>query len=1141
MLTSKFHRVRRRARRHCRPNHRAVKGFQRLETRNLLAQYDWVGGAVNNNWANTANWNVGGQFPDAPPGPADDAVFGAVFQGTQDAALLGLPSSTKTYQVSTMSVVGPTNVTLDLQGHILSTTGLNGIVINGPGPGPTATFTDTSQPVGVGAIGTDQFLVGPTGVGTAKINNTTLLTNSLTLGSTQNGWGNMSVSNAAVGADEGWIANGQLAVQNGSLVSTDPNFQVGSALSPPNAPITSVLSAGWNSQIRMNGLGIANAVNPDPMNLPSGQVILNGPNASLDTSSNIEIGAAGSGTLEVNPNTVARTNGAYVGIDPPATGLATVQGGIWSVRQMNPATSGYFAILDANGTEVSPPGVTYSRMLVGLDAPGTVNISAGGQVEAGDTILGAGNGPGTITIDSTSKLIVLGGLYVGDFSTGTVTNDRGLMFTQFESEIANGLVKLINGAQWFSGSPDARTDIDVGDIAGGDTGRLQIDTSTVYADDVIVYPTGILSGDGTVVGKVINAGGKILPGKNGGLNVIGTLNVNGTFDATGGGTLVAEIAGPSDNDRLAISGTAALGGQLVAPAIGSPDFEPGQEYTVLTSGGLSGDFSNLVPTETSGGIRYLDVEGGGSLPSLPSGLFWEVEYSSTAVTLVVIPAVSVESNGDINESDTSPGSFEVTRTGPVTDSLTVSYSTSGSAVSGTDYKSLSGSVTIPAGSHDARVDVKPLDDGDSDDTQSSETLGLTLKPELGSYAVGTPASADMTISEESPPTVTITADVPDAVEDGTDGEFTVSRTGPTDSNLTVNLQPGGTAVPGHNYTALPSSVTIPAGSRTAVLQVAALEDSPGSNDPEDVNLAVRPGQYTIGSPGAADVYIEEQPVNTVTLTADADTAEGSSTPGEFTVTRDAPYTNALSVSYELGGPAINGTDYQMLPTGTVTIAAGSPSAVIDIVPLDDGSGDDDQPYQTVLGTLVTSANYLLGSAYQASLNIYEEPLPPVEVVATTPTVGEEGTTPGVLTFINMGDESQAITVNYTFSGTAVAGTDFTNPGTSVTLPAGVGMATVNLYPLDDGAGDDGQTSEAATLTISPSSDYALGPLPSATVTFVKETAPRVRIEILKEAACNCDGGGVDCAAEDGRSAFRDGRFLPELPFSSATNSRGGAV
>ena len=547
----------------------------------------------------------------------------------------------------------------------------------------------------------------------------------------------------------------------------------------------------------------------------------------------------------------------------------------------------------------------------------------------------------------------------------------------------------------------------------------------------------------------------------------------------------------------------------------SPDWlraavAPGQGTVVNTAGWAPGTYTFIAIATAS----ITSTEGNN----------FQGNFKTVTITLT---APNVKINAVVPQTQEmlagAPGQFDVTRDGPTDSPLTVNYALLGTAVNGADYSSLSGTVTIQAGSRTAPIYVNPLDDGDADENSGSATVIASLTAEPDSYQIdGTASSATVNIDEEPLPTVTITANVPDAVENGTDGEFTVSRTGPTDSNLTVNLQPGGTAVPGVNYTALPSSVTIPAGSRTAVLQVAALEDSPGSNDPEDVNLAIRPGPYTIGSP-TADVYIEEQPVNTVTLTANgapyAATSEGSTGPGEFTVTRDAPYTNALTVYYGLGGTAINGTDYQFLD-GQVTISAGSPSAVIDIAALDDGSGDDGQTSETVQASLYvpSGANYFPGSPSEASLDIYEEPLPLVEVVATTPTVGEQGTTPGVLTFINMGNQSQAITVNYTFSGSAVPGTDFTDSGAgSVTIPAGQ-FGIVNLYPLDDGDGDDGQTSEAATVTISPSSDYVVLPLPIATVTFVEETVPQVTIAAEADAVENPASPGSFLVSRTGSTA-----------------------
>jgi hypothetical protein len=267
-----------------------------------------------------------------------------------------------------------------------------------------------------------------------------------------------------------------------------------------------------------------------------------------------------------------------------------------------------------------------------------------------------------------------------------------------------------------------------------------------------------------------------------------------------------------------------------------------------------------------------------------------------------------------------PGVFDVTRDGPTDSPLTVNYTLSGTATNGKDYSTLSETVTIPAGSADATIDVNPLDDGDGDDSTASESVVATLTSTSGDYQIDPSASsATVNISEEDPPTVSISADIPTAVENDSsqDGEYTISRTGPTDSPLTVNLAASGTAVAGTNYVGLPSSITIPAGSQTAVLQVAALEDTPGGNDPETVTETIQPGNnYTIGSPSSADVSILEQATSTVTIAATtpstAEDSPGAPGPGEFTVTRTAPFDSALSVTYSLSGTAVNGTDYQTL-------------------------------------------------------------------------------------------------------------------------------------------------------------------------------------------------------------------------------------
>lgn len=77
--------------------------------------------------------------------------------------------------------------------------------------------------------------------------------------------------------------------------------------------------------------------------------------------------------------------------------------------------------------------------------------------------------------------------------------------------------------------------------------------------------------------------------------------------------------------------------------------------------------------------------------------------------------------------------------------------------------------------------------------------------------------------------------------------FTFTRFGPIDSPLAVAYSLGGTATPGSDFAALPGSVTIPAGSRTATLTVTAIADGLLETD-ETLSLTLVPG--TGYSPGA---------------------------------------------------------------------------------------------------------------------------------------------------------------------------------------------------------------------------------------------------------------------------------------------------
>jgi subtilase family serine protease len=142
----------------------------------------------------------------------------------------------------------------------------------------------------------------------------------------------------------------------------------------------------------------------------------------------------------------------------------------------------------------------------------------------------------------------------------------------------------------------------------------------------------------------------------------------------------------------------------------------------------------------------------------------------------------------------------------------------------------------------------------------------------------------------------------------------------------------------------------------------------------DAGWRTRIGSFSL--PGCASSPPSNLPV--VTIVASAPTAtEAGPTSGAFTVTRTGDTSLPLTVLYTVGGTASAGADYTPLP-GTVTIAAGDTTAVIQVVPVDDPAVE---PNESVIVALTPASTYVLGSG-GAVVTIVSEDLPPDLVVAT---------------------------------------------------------------------------------------------------------------------------------------------------------------
>lgn len=252
--------------------------------------------------------------------------------------------------------------------------------------------------------------------------------------------------------------------------------------------------------------------------------------------------------------------------------------------------------------------------------------------------------------------------------------------------------------------------------------------------------------------------------------------------------------------------------------------------------------------------------------NLTSGASYQVGGVATATIPVLDggPRLSVDTTQVATRPDVVTGEngrFTITNARPTANSIVVFYSVGGTAVAGTDYTVLPGQVTMPASATEVYVDVIPLQ-GD----KSARSLTLTLDlPKPATYVVQTGSgSATMTIQAPAQPTninhelvYVGVARLADGRENPlTNGSFQlflannagVALTAGMSADLSVSIVRAGTAVPGTNFTSIPATVTIPAGSLSVPVSVPVINDGAKNGDTQvDITVGTYPSQIQTAS------------------------------------------------------------------------------------------------------------------------------------------------------------------------------------------------------------------------------------------------------------------------------------------------------
>ena len=638
--------------------------------------------------------------------------------------------------------------------------------------------------------------------------------------------------------------------------------------------------------------------------------------------------------------TLSAASGQTVTVDYASADLSAVAGedyaSVSGSLSFDPGELSKQVVVQVTGDTLSESDETFTVTLsnaqnasiLGLAATGTIendDTAPALSIAGGDAVEGD-NGSGVLTF-TVNLSAVSGQTITVDYASADVSAVAGADYT------------AVSGSLTFNPG-DVSADVAVPVI--GDTVAEPDETFTVTlsnalnASIAVGTATGTITNDDTEPGLSI-AGGSLVEGDAGQSALTFTVSLS----ASSGQTVTVNYAS-ADQSASAGSDYTAAGGSLT--------FDPGE---------LSKDIAVQVSGDT---LSEPDETFTVTLSNPVNASLVTATATGTIANDDAAPTLSI-AGGNLIEGDSGPSplTFTVSLSAVSGQTVTVDYaSADGTAVAGSDYIGVSGSLTFNPGDTSRDVVVQVTGDTLS---EADETFTVVLSNvQNASVAVGT-ATGTIT-NDDAAPTLSI-AD--DSVTEGDTGQspltFAVSLSAASGQTVTVDYTSAdGSALAGSDYTAASGSLTFDPGDLTENVVVSASGDTLFELDETftitlsnavNASLADDTATGTIGNDDA-------QPSLSI---ADAGVAEGDSGQSllSLTVSLSTASSQAVTVDYaSADGSAAAGSDYTAV-SGSLTLTAGALSNTIDVPINGDTDTESDETFTVTLSN-PQNASILDGAA-----------------------------------------------------------------------------------------------------------------------------------------------------------------------------------
>lgn len=318
---------------------------------------------------------------------------------------------------------------------------------------------------------------------------------------------------------------------------------------------------------------------------------------------------------------------------------------------------------------------------------------------------------------------------------------------------------------------------------------------------------------------------------------------------------------------------------------------------------------------------------------------------------------------------------------------------------------------------------------------------------------------------------------------------TTAPTQDTDPEVAAEGQDYNALLNGAAFTLGSNSVLIPEGSSSATITINPIDDTLPEGT-EFVKLILnQTADYNIASDkqeGQVLLIDNDSPIVRISP-ATGRVKEGETPQTVLTIFREDsagnPITSgALTVNYGSGGTAANAVDYDQL-TGQVIIPDGQSSATVTVRALDDNNAEPDETVRITLqgSTDATQVYELKEGQNQSVVTIEDNETPQISVVGRAADVLADPPTGNQFQFIRFGNKAIPVTVNYSVTGTAQPGIDYTALPSTINFTAGQSSVLLPLTPIDN---PNDANAKVVEIEIVDGTTYDLGFAPRGNLLFL---------------------------------------------------------